>query len=336
MARVSPPAFSGSTRRMALAAILLAPLVLTFITRSPAHAGLTINATFDSSITNDPNAAAIEGTINQAIGFYENNITNSIAVNITFREMTSGLGQSNWVAYKIRYQTYINALTANSSGDSSDTTALAHLPTGANNPVNNSTTINVKTANLRALGINVGFTGSDGTIGLNTHITDVGSPGTTGQYSLFATTEHEIDEILGLSSALDEIVRNRGPFWNDPLPEDLFRYTGSGNGTRSFTTSGDNAYFSIDGTHNLVQFNSRGGSGDYGDWHSSSAPRVQDAFATPGAHPSLTLSSPEVVALDAIGYNLQNPSAVPEPSSLTMLGIAMAGLLGYRLRRKRG
>ncbi|MGZ6039734.1 MAG: hypothetical protein ACXWKR_13760, partial [Phenylobacterium sp.] len=35
----------------------------------PGHA-LTINAFFGSSITTDPNAAAIEASINSALGFY--------------------------------------------------------------------------------------------------------------------------------------------------------------------------------------------------------------------------------------------------------------------------
>jgi len=199
-----------------------------------AHANLVITATFDSSITSDPNAASIEATINSAINFYQTTFSNPVNVTIDFQEMATGLGSSNTTLYKESYQSFINNLTASNSGDATDTTALAHLPTGATNPVTGSTTINGKTANLRALGYSgippIG--GFDGTIGLNTHLTNVGSPGTSGQYSLLAVIEHEIDEVLGLGSDLGSPGQT---FFNDPAPEDLFRYDGSGN--RGFTTT---------------------------------------------------------------------------------------------------
>jgi hypothetical protein len=69
-------------------------------------AGLVINPTFDSTITNDPNAATIEATINRAIAAYESFISDSITVNITFQEVTTGLGASNGVSYSVPYQTY--------------------------------------------------------------------------------------------------------------------------------------------------------------------------------------------------------------------------------------
>src|SRR5205085_12377771 len=86
----------------------------------------------------------------------------------------------------------------------------------------------------------------DGAIGLNTHITDVGSPGTTGQYSLRAVTQHEIDEVLGLGSSLPGIS------FSTIFPEDLYRYNNSGG--RSFTTTSTAlAFFSIDSTTLLAQ-----------------------------------------------------------------------------------
>ncbi len=285
------------------------------------YAGLVITPTFDSSITSDPNAAAIEGVVNQAINTYETRFSDPINVTITFQEMNSGLGSSNWWYYNISYQTFINALIADAS-TADDAIALAHLPHGATNPVDGSTSINVKTANLRAIGINglnSGLAGgADGIIGLNTHITDIGSPGTSGQYSLLATTEHEIDEVLGLASALPP----NSLIGNDPLPEDLYRYDSAGN--RSFTSnSSAKAFFSIDGTTDLAQFDNQNDGGDWGDWQSNPRPagvqpQVQDAFATPGAHPALGV---ELRALDVIGYNL-----VPEPASLTLFALGLGSI----------
>jgi hypothetical protein len=124
------------------------------------------------------------------------------------------------------------------------TTALAGLPTGADNPVTGSTAIDVKPAELRALG----YTGVppggefDGTITLNTALTNPGSPGTSLNSSLMAVAEHEIDKVPGLGS--DDSGTG---FFADPAPEDLFRYDSFGD--RSYTTNPlAQACFSINGS----------------------------------------------------------------------------------------
>ncbi|HEV3417216.1 MAG TPA: NF038122 family metalloprotease [Pirellulales bacterium] len=308
------------SRRLVAMAFLLAAVWVGISAR--AHAGLIITPTFDSTITSDPNAAAIKGVINQAIGVYETHFKDPINVSIDFAEMSSGLGQSSYTVYKISYQQFINQLVADKT-TTDDATALAHLPKGANNPVNNTTSINVKPANARAIGISLG-SGFDGTVKLNTHITDIGSPGTSGQYSLSAVAEHEIDEVLGLGSD----AGGTG-FFSDPVPEDLFRYTLGPGGVRSYTNTGDNAYFSIDGgTTDLVRFNQgNNAGGDYGDWWSNNGggnpgtnppARVQDAFAVSNRHPVLGV---ELRALDVIGYDF-----VPEPGSITLLIFGLACL----------
>ncbi len=213
-------------------------------------------------------------------------------------------------------------------------TAIANLAAQTTiNPVTGGTTIDVKTANLRAIGFS-GATypsglpnGYDGIISVNTSLTDVGSPGTTGQYSLAAVVEHEMDEVLGLGSGLSTL--------SDPLPEDLFRY--ASNGSRSYTTNSSAlAYFSIDGTTDLAQFDNQNDGGDWGDWQSNPlpagvGPKVQDAFGTPGSHPTLGV---ELQALDVIGYDLIGPPTVttPEPGTLTLLAFG-AGCVAFIKRR---
>lgn len=311
---------------------------------------ITINPTFAPSITGDPNAAAIESTINAAINYYDTTFTTGfspLTVNITFQETRTGLASSSTRIAPVSYSTFITALHAASSGDATDTTALAGLPITANNPVTGSTTIILTSADCRALGITPlpGSTcavASDSTVSLNTSLTF--PPGSSGPntYSLFAATEHEIDEVLGLGSD----ANNTGnPLFNNPEPEDLFRY--SSTGARVYNTSAgfDNAWFSLDGKTLIVQFNNNatGNGGDYGDWWSHNGggnppggvppARVQDAFGYPGTAPTLANDPghPELIALDAIGYNLA-PVATPEPTTilLTGSGLLLAALLAKR------
>jgi hypothetical protein len=134
-----------------------------------------------------------------------------------------------------------------------------------------------------------------------------------------AVTEHEINEVLGLGSALPT------PPSGNPFPEDLFRYDNSGN--RSFTaTNGAAANFSIDGTTILAPFHNANDGGDYGDWQTGVGPvRVQDWQATPGANPALGV---ELRALDVIGYD-----SIPEPGTGVLLAAALAVLGGLARRR---
>jgi hypothetical protein len=311
---------------------LLLGAVAFAVMAGPAWGNLIIIPTYDSTITSDPNAAAIEGVINSAIQTYQNAFANPITVTIDFQSMNGGLGQSNTTLYKLSYLSFYNAFQAEAtaSGQADQLAALAHLPNGPNNPVTGSTNINIKTADIRALGIAGSFPpggGFDGVIGLNTHITDIGSPGTSGAYSLLATTEHEIDEVLGLGSDVAGTA-----FFADPSVEDLYRYA-SGGGIRSYTGDGSAAFFSIDGTTHLAQFNNSNNGADYGDWLSNPLPngvqpKVQDAFATPGAHPALSV---ELTALDVIGYTQSSPA--PEPSTALLLGCG--ALAGGLLKRRR-
>jgi hypothetical protein len=91
--------------------LLLAPLAMA-LAASPAQADdLVITPIFDTSITSQANAAAIENSINQAIGIYESLFTDNITVSILFRYSSNQpngspmgsntLAQSNFVFYPI-------------------------------------------------------------------------------------------------------------------------------------------------------------------------------------------------------------------------------------------
>lgn len=271
-----------------------------------ALAGLIIVPTWDTTILTNANVASITNTLIDTILTYETRFSDPVTVNITFVSTNSGLGESLTFSAPVNYSDFYNALVA-SAKTTNDAVVLAHLPnastSGSTDPVTGSTSIRLTTAHLRALGFNGSIT-NDATIFLNMSIINVTRPpAVSTNYDLQAVASHEIDEVLGTISGVNQ---------PNIRPADLFRF--SGPGTRNYTTSGDSAYFSIDGGNTLlVQYN-QNSQGDYGDWWSTGAhtPRVQDAFGTPAATPDLGV---ELTVLDSVGWTLVSaiPPVVPQP-----------------------
>jgi hypothetical protein len=293
-------------------------------TTTTTGSGLTINPTFDSSITSDPNSAAIQAMINQAIAIYESEFADPITVSILFRYSTTSangttlggntLAQSNYVIYTIPWNTYINALQADAT-TANDIAANGSLPT---NPL--STNIIPSSAGGRAVGLNtqpemfadgtVSAGGPyDGIVTLNSGKSfQFTRPTSGGNYDALRSTEHEIDEVLGLGS---NVKRS-----SDLRPQDLFSWSGFGN--RNVSSVGLR-YFSTDGGNtDIVDFN-QGPNGDFGDWLSESCPQsnpyVQNAFSCPGQMSDVEASSPEGINLDVIGYDLVEDYTITTSSS---------------------
>jgi len=148
----------------------------------------------------------------------------------------------------------------------------------------------------------------DGIVSLNSAAPlQLTRPTSAGNYDAQRQTEHEIDEVLGLGSRLSI-------GGSDLRPQDLFSWSSAG--TRNLTSSGIR-YFSINrGTSKIVYFNQTS-PGDFGDWLSTACPQahpyVQNAFTCPGQFSDVTVTSPEGINLDVIGYNLVN-SPAPAPT----------------------
>jgi hypothetical protein len=263
---------------------------------------LTIVPTFDATITSDPNAAAIEATINSAIAVYEADYSDPITVSFKFQEVTTGLAGSSTFTTSVSYSSYLSALTAHAASVD-DAVALAHLPGGANNPVNGNVQVTLKDPLARALGFSANPPSGkpDSTISLNMSIMNITSSNpNTNNYSLFSAVSHEMDEGLAFGGGLNGLTNGAAaPTDSSVAPMDLYRYDQFGN--RSWTTAVNAAaYCSLDGVNDLVQFNQHQG-GDFEDWYSyygSPLPRVQDAYGTPGTFPVLGV---ELRVLDAVG-----------------------------------
>jgi Fibronectin type III domain/FG-GAP-like repeat len=305
-----------------------------------ATVGLIIHPTFDSSITNNPNAAAIEAMINRAISIYESLFSDPITIEILFRYSTAApdgtplpqgtLSRSDSVIYGIPWDVYINALRADAK-TSNDILANASLPGTAL-----SGTIKPKGPNGRAVGLDTppamfanGTVGNggpyDGIVTLNSSVAyQFTRPVSANNFDAQNATEHETDEVIAIGSRAD-IANLR--------PQDLFSWSSAGQ--RNITASGTR-YFSINGgVTNIVNFN-QNTSMDLGDWLSAACPQahpyVQNAAGCRGQSSDVTATSPEGINLDVVGYDLVNGPQGGAAARATVSDFNNDGHLDFVLR----
>ena len=174
----------------------------------------------------------------------------------------------------------------------------------------------------------------DSQISLNVGLTH------SGGYSLAGVASHEINEALGLGSALD----GRGDIAGTPTLStvgslDFFRYSDT-TGTRSFTSSSAaTSYFSDNRGATVISYFNQVTGADYQDWKSNPLPggflpQVQDAYSTSNSTTNLQIGPSELAALNDVGYN-RSISPAPEPSQFAALGFAAFGALGLILKARK-
>jgi hypothetical protein len=305
---------------------------------------LTIVPTFDSSITDSSNAAAIEANIDNALQFYDTTFSNPETVQIDF-QISSAVagGESETSFYQLPAAAYVDYLprVAAASPQNAVLQSAAAFAASGNFSTRQNWTLFATAAELSAIGLNApgqldasgGTSGSfDGIVTVNSGLsfTDTAGPGGVNATAIF---EHEIDEVLGIGGA-GSLLDDQQQFPNTLGVLDLYRY--SGPGTPSFTTATNaTSYLSFNGGQSVVGMFNQTGVGDAGDWAdftaSCSGALVQNYTECQG-NPvvSLNRASPEVVALEGVGYNL----GVPEPATWALLLTGFA-LIGTTLRRPR-
>jgi len=226
---------------------------------------MQINLVYDSSTSGAP--AAFFTAMNYVASLYDSLFTNNVTITINVgwgeadgNTLGSGaLGESYKYYQGFTYAQIRNALI-NNEQNSTQSQAYSTLPT--TDPTGGST---VEIANATAYALGLTSTIDQGWVGFDSSASwdfNVNSTPSSGQYDFIAVAEHEISEVLGRDSFLNNTVSEM----------DLFRY--SANGVRDLTPSPPSgysqAYFSINGgATDLDNWNPTPGNGDLGDWAGS-------------------------------------------------------------------
>jgi hypothetical protein len=264
---------------------------------------LTINVTYDSSVTNLGTLAQVQTAFGAAVQTIQNLYTNKSSVNITVYSANAGpfddisLGESfteftgNFV-----YSDITNALRS-ARTTLADSNSLASLP--VSDPTGGTQPWLVPFAEAKALGglgISANDPGEDGEIGFATgtaYTFDPNNRAVPGKYDFIGIAEHELTEVMGRNTWG---LAGSGFY----VPYDLFRFTSSS--VRSFDPNATGVYFSVDNGVTTLKFYNPNNGGDIQDWATSTPHDSFDAFTASGVEG--TLSAADLTAMDVIGYRL--------------------------------
>ncbi|MDB5293343.1 MAG: hypothetical protein JWL69_4584 [Phycisphaerales bacterium] len=286
---------------------------------------VVFNLTYDASTAGAP--ADFFTAFNSTAQLYQNTFNDPITINlqvgwgkINGNNLNPGnLGQSLTNQQGFFTYTQIKTALITDAKSVNDATAIANLPLAY--PVVGTNFV-MSNAEAKALGLLAGnAAGIDGYVGFDStasYTFDPNNRAVAGKYDFFGLASHEITEVMG-RYGLGQNGAATGRF----SPIDLFRYSSAGN---LDTTPANGAYFSIDGgTTNINTFNGTGG-GDLSDWVGLTPDPYNRAL---NIGTKLDPSPGDITLMDVVGYD----RAIPEPATLSLIGLGAAGLL---VKRQRG
>ena len=270
-----------------------------------AGSGMTFVNSYDASVT-----TAYRSAIITAENFYQSHYSNAVTINESYTTANLGAGavaQNSFFYQNVSFATLKSVLSANatSADDMAAVTSLSGLadPSGGAG-------FAIPNSQAKALGlIAANAAGTDDTVFLNTTLSYSYTGFSSGTYDAISAIEHELSESMGRIGGLGPNgagLVNGSEFYG---PMDLFRYSAAH--TRDLTGGADGlkAYFSIDGTNLLTQFNNPATTnpgnpalgGDPADWAIGGDSFGFASKTTPGP-----VSATDLRLIDILGWTVNN------------------------------
>ena len=329
---------------------------------------LDFNLTFVSGTS-----AQAEACFRTACAYWSSVLTDNVTINLTVGQGTKDANNNTFgstilastvSAYQTNTYTQFRAALSTDAKSSSDNVAVASLaslssfgllindtlnnPYGASSSVSyvdnngnaNNTSVQLKTANAKALGLMASnASATDGAIIFNSAFNfdyDQADGINSSYYDFIGIAIHEIGHALGFSSGVDRL--DVGPGSNDSAypyvsPLDLFRFStlSAANGIIDFSAGNEDKYFSLDnGVTKIASFSTGQELGDKqqaSHWKDSLGLGIMDPTVSKGTLSIVT--NLDALALDVIGWNLASGvsnAATPTIQSLATVNYSENGV----------